>query len=706
MEICSEQKNIVNSHKNHYFLKFNENLSIFISNLIDNYKRVKKKEIFINSLFFNDESLYLFFISYSNFKYYLTIIHVTSQEDNLKEIELIIQKQIIFKYGNIKLSEDKKHLVLFNDQRNKVFIIFNYIQTIKINDKIILDNYYENNKHKIIDIKFNLSFEAQNSIDKNIILYGIYCNNDYLSLFNNKVLNKEFQIFFNEPFLDFQIINNINGGYDLFIMNYYGNFKYIKNIDDINNIPKSDKSELFQKIKIYDKIAYNINNCSMLLNNKFIKFYFLPQNVINDKTMKSINIVTSLRATSNTLDIGVLINNNLFIIKKYNLSNKENDDINKEKLDEIMLFNNLLNKFIIKSNYGIYFLDIPYLLNLGLVLKENNSDNNEQMKQEMLLTINEIISHISLSKVLNLQLKNNNNISIIYNFYGGSIILIKNNENNLIIRIYDFEIDEPNLFEDESNNSIIKNNNSIGNEEKLLMKNLLKKIIIEKEQLIKQNINIINKSEYTKKVLEEFSNNIDNLMINSSENSNNINNNINKINELYEKVCMSIKLYGEKIKYENESLNKSFIKRKQISENIDKEEENIKNIKKSIENKLKEIEDNQSKIMKYRNKNNDLLYEYYLKNMNVNNEGKNCANELIKRVNNYILKNIELIQQMKNNTNISYKLDFEQFNNFPLTMKYLNNTQEKEINNIIDLITKLSIIMKNFHEQFKEKEIQ
>ena len=704
MEMFTEPKNHVNSHKNHYFLKFNENLSIFISNLIYNYKRVKKKEIFINSLFFNDESLYLFFISYSNFKYYLTIIHVTSKEDNLKEIELIIQKQIIFKYRNIKLSEDKKHLVLFNDQRNKVFIIFNYIQTIKINDKIILDNYYENNKHKIIDIKFNLSFEAQNSIDKNIILYGIYCNNDYLSLFNNKVINKEFQIYFNEPFLDFQIISNINGGYDLFIMNYYGNFKYIKNIDDINNIPKSDKNELFQKIKIYDKIAYNINNCSMLLNNKFIKFYFLPQNIINNKIKKSINIVTALRATSNTLDIGVLINNNLFIIKKYNLCNKENDDINNEKIVEIMIFNNLLNKFIIKSNYGIYFLDIPYLLNLGLVLKENNSDYNEQMKQEMLLIINEIISNICLSKVLNLQLKNNNNISIIYNFYGGSIILIKNIENNLIIRIYDYEIDEPNLYEEESNNSII--NNSKGNEEKLLMQNLLKKIIIEKEQLIKKNINTINKSEYANKVLEEFSNNIDNLMIKSNENASNINSNINTINEIYEKVCMSIKLYGEKIKYDNESLNKSLIKRKQICENIDKEEENIKNIKKRIESKLKEIEDNQNKIMKYRNKNNDLLYEYYLKNININNESKNCANELIKRVNNYILKNIELIQEMKNNTNISYKLVFEQFINFTLTMKYLNNNQEKEINNIIDLITKLSIIMKNFHEQFKEKEIQ
>ena len=312
--ISSEQENhYSNTKNNHYFLKYNENLSNFISNTIEYYKKNKNKEIFMNSIFFNDDSLYLIFISYSDASNYLTIIQVTSQENNIKEIELIVLKGKIFMFGSLKLSEDKKHLVLFNKERNKIFIIFNYIQAIKINNKIILENYYENEKNNISDIKFNSSLEQNSLIDKDLILYGIYCDNNNLFLFNNKILNKKFQIYFNEPFLDFQIISNINGGYDLYIMNYFGNFKYIKNINDIKNIPKSDKCELFQKIKIYDKIAYNINNYPMILNNKFIKCYFQPQNNLNEKIMKSINIAIVLRAGFNILDIGVLINNNIFI---------------------------------------------------------------------------------------------------------------------------------------------------------------------------------------------------------------------------------------------------------------------------------------------------------------------------------------------------------------------------------------------------------
>ena len=702
--ISSEQENYYpKTQNNHYFLKYNENLSNFISNTIEYYKKNKNKEIFMNSIFFNDDSLYLIFISYSDASNYLTIIQVTSQENNIKEIELIVPKGKIFMFGSLKLSEDKKHLVLFNKDRNKIFIIFNYIQAIKINNKIILENYYENEKNNISDIKFNSSLEQNSLIDKDLILYGIYCDNNNLFLFNNKVLNKKFQIYFNEPFLDFQIISNINGGYDLYIMNYFGNFKYIKNINDIKNIPKSDKCELFQKIKIYGKIAYNINNYPMILNNKFIKCYFQPQNNLNEKIMKSINIAIVLRATFNILDIGVLINNNIFIYKKYYLNEKEKekDNINEEKIEEIMSLNNILNKFIIKSNLSIYVLDIPNLLNLCLILNKNNSENDEQIKQEMLLEINDIISKISLSMVLKLPL-NNNNITIIYNFYRGSIFLIKNTKNNLIIRIYDYEIDEPNLFEDESNNSILKNNNK-EIEERLLMEKLLKLIITEKEHLKKNNINTINKSEYAYKVLEEFSHNIYNLINNSNEKTRNINSYIEQINELYEKLYISLKLYGENIKNENVIIKNSLRKRNQICENIKRDEENINKIKKNIEDKLKIIEENQNKIMKYRNNNNDLIYEYYLKNMNINNEDKNYANELVKRANNYVLKNIKFMKEMSNNNNISYNLDFEQFNNFPLTIKYLNDNQKKEINHIIDLIKKLSFILQQFHEQFKKK---
>ena len=57
----------------------------------------------------------------------------------------------------------------------------------------------------------------------------------------------------NESIVDFQIIKKGNE-YDLFLFEKTGNFKVIKNIEDINNIPKSDKSDLVQKIEIYDTI--------------------------------------------------------------------------------------------------------------------------------------------------------------------------------------------------------------------------------------------------------------------------------------------------------------------------------------------------------------------------------------------------------------------------------------------------------------------
>ena len=61
-------------------------------------------------------------------------------------------------------------------------------------------------------------------------------------------------------------------------MNSFGNFLVAKEINDIRNIPKSDKSELFLKIKLYDKIVQNINTVPILSKIEFIKFYFQPQN--------------------------------------------------------------------------------------------------------------------------------------------------------------------------------------------------------------------------------------------------------------------------------------------------------------------------------------------------------------------------------------------------------------------------------------------
>ena len=719
-EILTEKQNEnSNSINNNYILKFNENLSSFISNEIESYKKNKKKEIFINSIFFNEELLNLIFISCSNNSYFLTLISVTSQDNKIKEIELIIPKDIFFKYGgNIKLSEDQKHIVLFNEEKNKLFIIFNYIQKINLNEKIILENYYENKeKNSFINIKFNntnLKNDKDKSlIDKDLIIYGINCTNNKLSLFNNKYLNKEFQIYFNEPFIDFHIINNDKGGYDLYIMNTCGNLKYVKNINDSNNIVKSDKSVLFQKIKIYNKIAHNINNSPFLHNNEHIKFYLQNQNNLNEKIEGYNNTYNVLRCSKNIIDIGILINGKLFVIKKYFLEKEEkgNDNGKEEIIEKIIPVGGILNKYIIKTNNNIYFIDIPSLFNLWLVFKGKNNDNNpEQVKQELLFSINEIISQINLGIILKLPSNKNTIPSIIYNFYKGSILFIKreNINTNLIIRIYDFEIETSNLNikkTNQSNNFILheKSNEQKINEDILAMVNLVKKINIEEKQLKEKYLNSLNKDEYINKILEEFSSNLNNL-INNNNISSNINNYINQINEWYKNVYMSILIYGQKINNENDYIKQRIIKRNKMENNIKKDEQNMENVKKRIDNKLKKIEENENKIIKLRNDNNNMMYDNYLKNMNNANIGKNFSNKLIGRVNNQTVQNIKYIEEIIENNNNYEKVRFEQIKNFPLTMKYLKNSQDKEINDILGLVKNLLILLKEFRDKLKTQE--
>ena len=697
--------------KNFYYLKYNENLSSFFSNVIKLYQNEKNKTIILNSIFFEEESLELFFISYDGNSFYLVHIPVNnSKQKNIKEIQLN-SKDKNFRFGNIKFSEDKNHLVLFNEEKNKIFILFNYILKIKLDNQIILENHYENTgKKEILDIKFNCSNGYEIFAKKDYILYGIYCNNKSLSLFNNKYSNQEFIIHFNEPFSDFQLINNINGGCDLYIMYLYGNFKFIKDINNIENIPKNDRNELFQKITIYDKIIHNINNYQEILKNGIIKFYGQSQIDNKEKLEKSSNIITILRIKNNFLEIGALINNKLFILKKYYLENGDDNNnfsINskEERIIEIIPMKNLLNKYIIQLNKNIYFLDIPSFLNLSLIVNQNTSDNIDKIKQQIIFSLSEIIQIISLNKILKLPISERNNFSIIYNFFRGSIFCLKNVEKNLLVRIYDFEIDDNSVECGNTNNySIIyqKKHNQEINEQKILMGNLLKNIKVEIEQLKQIDLNNNNKNEYINKILEEFKINEDKLK--NYLNSKDINNDIQLIDDCYYNLFNIVQMFGKIFQIdEEENLKYNLLKRKKMYNNLEKIDENMKNKKRNIEKKLKIIEENENKIKKLNDENNNYIYENYLKNANYNNEGKNCCNELLKRVNNEILKNMNFIQdQIKQEENFT-KLNFEQFKAFPLTLKYLNDIQEKDINHLLVLIKKLFLLLNQFCEQLKNQ---
>ena len=708
-EILSKEKNENYIYqKNYYFLKYNETLSSYISNEIDLYRKDKRKEIFQNSIFFNEELLYLIFISYSKEKYYLIVIELTSQGNKTKEIELIISIKNFFELGNIELSKDEKHLVLLNREKTKLFIIFNYAKEIEMKEKIILENYYENTENTIKDIKFNNtpSKNRENSLsNEDIILYGINCTYNNLSLFSNKFLNREFQINFNEPFIDFQIVKNEMGGEDLYIMNSFGNFKCLKNINDIKNIPKSDESQFFQKIKIYNKIAYNINNYQKKIKNEFIKFYFQVQSNVDKKMDKFKSMINVIRCTKRVIDISILTGDKIFVIKRYCLDEEEEYFNNEENISEIFPINNICNVFIIKSNKNIYLLDVPNLVNIGLISNWKGNENVEKKKQEVLIEINEIISKTNLSIVLKLSTSKNNIPSIIYNFYRSNILCIKKIKNNFIIRIYDFELDDQKLYQNKQNNFIIyeKSKNQKEKEDYLIiMENLLKNIKIEIEHLKEKDLNSMNKNEYIKKILEEFSSKINEILI--SDNNHNINIYINQINEYYQNLFMSILLYGQKIKNEDDSIKYFLARRNQFEKDLKNQDENIDKIKKRVDDKLQKIKENQNKIIQLRNENHNMMYQNYLNNLNSNNEGKEFSNELIKRTNNFALKNIKFLEEnIKFNGNHE-NVNFEQIKNFNLIMKYLNESQKRDIHHIIELIQKLYEVLKQFRNKFKKVE--
>ena len=81
------------------------------------------------------------------------------------------------------------------------------------------------------------------------------------------------------------------------------------------------------------------------------------------------------------------------------------------------------------------------------------------------------------------------------------------------------------------------------------------------------------------------------------------------------------------------------------------------------------------------------------------------ANELVKKTNNYILKNIKYVENnLINNNELLSSVNFESIKSFPLTMKYLDESQKEKIKFLISSINNLMNTFKNFHEKIKEKE--
>ena len=670
--------------KNYFYLKNNQKLSQYISQTLESYiKNTQLKILPLAPIFIReDNSLLINFFTNLNSNYlYIVFISLTNTSENkYKEIKIELKNEKNFIFKDIILSNNKKHLIILNENRNKAYIIPNFIEHLIIekNDVIELkeNNYFEVEKGKIINIKFN---NEEN--DENIIIYGIYTDLNILYIFNNKYINKNFEIFFEKSLTDFQIIKKNKNNYDLFLFDIKGNIRYIKNIENAENIPKSDKSNFIINIDIYDKILTNINDINNI--NEYKKFYIQKYHIINN-----IYIAPLIRTTDNILDISILFNDKIFIIKKYNLN--EGDE---EKIDKILPINNEPNKLLIKSNKNVYLLDIPSLSIFFLFLSSKEKKNNTN---DILLILKEIISKINLNLLLKLPSQSQDlfNFAINFNFYNSNILCIKNKYPNMILKIYELDLENNN----NKNINIIENNNKNIDDINMLMNELLLTLKQEKEIFISNEIIKNKKEEYYIKILEEIYSNI-----NSNEINNNVNNSIELMKKWYINAFSNIKLYGNIIKDKYIFINNNIKKNQAFSEKIKKNDDIIINLKKNIESKFKIIEKNEKEIIQIKKEIFELINNLYMNNNNINEE-KNVTNELTKRMNNYILKNIKNVENnlINNNNELFNTINFDQMKNFPLTMKYLDEAQKEKINNLIYSINNLINTFKNFHEQIKK----
>jgi hypothetical protein len=260
------------------------------------------------------------------------------------------------------------------------------------------------------------------------------------------------------------------------------------------------------------------------------------------------------------------------------------------------------------------------------------------------------------------------------------------------------------MLQNESNNSVIYTNKQKANEEIIFMQDLLKLINVEINNLKRSELDSKIEGEKCNKMIEEFTNNI-NILQNQNNNIN-ISDGINSLNEWYMNLYKAIKLYGRIIQDKYDIINESITEGKTIEDNFKKCNDKVNSSMKSIDNKLKIIEKNQKKLTDLRNENNNLVFEYYLKHMNENNKQKKfCSNELVERINNQILHNIKILQEkFQNNSNNLDKLNFDQFKNFPLTMKYMNNYQKEKCWNIINSIKNLISTLEKFKGNLKNIE--
>ena len=683
-------------------LRCNADYTNYFSKIINEYQNKNiEEEININTILFNSELLYLIFLTQSinkneNFLVIFNANNTNQYENSTCKIKLIFQNNEEVNISKLNFSEDKKHLIFFDFTNSKIYVFQKYLAVVEniLNEKknvIILDKFFDLDEKNINHIKF--CNEILNNNNNELIIFGVLSNSRVIKLFNSNYLNQEFKIIFNgNDILDFQLIKNSDENLVLYLLNSYGDILLTSNIHNPDNLPTNDDNPNINKLQIIK--GNNIPYYSIISPKYFFSFYI--ESEVNKNPDLHSEIIC-IRVSKNYIDIGIILNNKLFILNYYNF-NENNEELNEIiKIDNCR--NNRTNRYILKSNIYYYLLEIPSIHNVFYFLNEQNISDTQKM-QGILLQIKNISIKINLNMILKIPIiKNiNTNFSIKTNFYLDNIFMIqrKKNNNNFSynIKIFDFDLssniynnNDIQLINHDNNKDIIEN-----------YKELLQTILASQNFFYKTEIN---EHQNQKKVCDDALNELSNYLNNNNQIMNNeINLDIiNKLEEVYKQIYKSIDLYGKNIKKRYENYLNESKKQKTFFDNENQINSNINDVKKRIEEKLGKIKNNENEIIKLGKENEEMLNKEYLNKINFENVGKLNVNELLERINNYTIDKIKNYENIDNSRTTINLEKLKSLQKLEIILKNIDPSIKEKYELLISNLRELNVIIKKLKKE-------
>ena len=660
-----------------------EKINFFNINLNDSIEKFLKMKIIDFFDFNNNNNEIVFEFILPFFKEFLyQKIPLEIRNFYHEKISIILIKNNILKEFNIEneISIIKNHLINseidINKEINKnSFVSINEIINIR-NDfnliekkieimKIIYTNFYlNNNENFILKGKINLINEGKNeNIFYLLNLNGIFCylnEND----FNQK--KNFFDVIYIKNINDVQIINKNNN----FILKIFCLFDFESNDEKIKN-----EREFFSSSKFEDlfKISFAIKIIKKELNNKIIKNnnennfnlkIFNKNKKIFNENNKNFNIDKTILNESNfsfkllfessfSLFLGKIQKN---IIKNNikNINDNNNNDDNNENISIPEHLKIGLNKYfnnMYENKHKIIQEDeksISFKQNTEEKINENDSDNqnnSENQTNEILNINNKNNNENKNNKNNNENIENNNEKNNENNNENNEKNNKNNNENKN--KINDIIINENNIKKEEKNNII--NNNNLKNENIFHINNVSNEKNLFDNKKVIENINNIDNNSINNDLLLKIK-----KINNFEEDSFELNNLISDEETFESKIKYANDSYFsniEKLKNKFKNKNKSFDNKIKKNKNENKKNFNI-NIPSKLKLPLDFVPKNERNInIKRVNEHNENIFIFNVYNLNNNN------NEIFNKDNNIINNENKKISKFKTDKILEKKIN-------------------------------------------------